>query len=418
MSDVGGIEIGGGILEYVVEKLRDLISIPTVNPPGRDYERCAKYLSNELEELGFDVNLIEIPEEYLDVYYPYRPQHRGFKRYIVLGRMGSGKPILHLNGHYDVVPEGSGWKHSPFNPILENGRLYGRGSTDMKGGIASMLGAFKVLAESSKFLRGTLEVSFVPDEESGGVGARYLAENGFVKPDYVVIGEGTTSKRIIIGHKGMVRGIVKVMGKQVHGSIPWFGDNAFLKASLLAQKFIQLYEPILYGRRTKYPTKRPEEVHPSINLGGYAESTSRKDNTVPGEFIFSFDRRVIPEEDIEHVVEELKEYFDIAAGDEVRYELEVLSAVEPSVTDPSSKIASIASEIGFEVSGVRPRLELSPGRNDAVFFTNIAGSEAINYGPGVEFTAHTPDEYTTLEELERFVQIYYGIIEKILVNPQ
>ena len=212
----------------------------------------------------------------------------------------------------------------------------------------------------------------------------------------------------------MVRGIVKVHGKQVHGSIPWFGENAFLKASKLAQKFMELYEPVLNGRRTKYPTRKPEEVHPSINLGGYAESTSRKDNTVPGKFIFSFDRRVIPEEDINLVVDELKKYFEEAAGKDIRYEIEVLSAVEPSVTDPSSEIVSIASEVGEKVSGERPRLELSPGRNDAVFFTNIAGSQAINYGPGVEWTAHTPDEYTTLEELEKFISIYHGIIERVL----
>ena len=414
MPDVGGSKVGGEILKYVVEKLEDLISFPTVNPPGRDYDRCAAYIADELERLGFEVSLIEVPEDYLDIYYPYRPQHRGFKRYIVLGRLGQGRPVLHFNGHYDVVPEGSGWRYNPFKPVIEDGKLYGRGSSDMKGGIASMLGAFKLLEDSIDGLKGTLEVSFVPDEESGGVGARYLTEKGYVKPDYVVIGEGTTSKRIIIGHKGMVRGIVKVHGKQVHGSIPWFGENAFLKASKLAQRFMELYEPILNSRRTKYPTRKPEEVHPSINLGGYAESTSRKDNTVPGKFIFSFDRRVIPEEDINLVVDELKKYFKEAAGKDIRYEIEVLSAVEPSVTDPSSEIVSIASEVGEKVSGERPRLELSPGRNDAVFFTNIAGSQTINYGPGVEWTAHTPDEYTTLEELEKFISIYHGIIERVL----
>ncbi len=416
MTDAPNPKAYGDTLEYVVEKLKDLIAFPTVNPPGRDYERCAQYLADELNMLGFDVSLIEVPEDYLDIYYPYRPQHRGFKRYIVLGRMGSGNPVLHFNGHYDVVPEGTGWRYSPFKPVVEDGKLIGRGSTDMKGGIASMLGAFKILSDSDIKLEGTLEVSFVPDEESGGVGARYLTEKGYVKPDYVVIGEGTTSKRIVIGHKGMVRGVVKVLGKQVHGSIPWFGENAFLKASKMVQRFMELYQPVLDSRRTRYPTRRPEEVHPSINLGGYAESTSRKDNTVPGMFIFSFDRRVIPEEDVDQVIEELRKYFDEAAGDEVRYEMEILSAVEPSVTEPSSEIVSIASEVGEVITGVKPRIELSPGRNDAVFFTNIAGSQAINYGPGVEWTAHTPDEYTTIDELEKFISIYYGIVKRVLTR--
>ncbi|MET1127726.1 MAG: succinyl-diaminopimelate desuccinylase, partial [Thermoproteota archaeon] len=112
-------------VSYAVELLGKLISIPTVNPPGSNYENCARLLGGELDRLGFEVQLVEIPESYLDEHYPYAPAHRGYPRFIVLGRLGSGRPILHFNGHYDVVPPGTGWARDPFTPAVVDGKVYG-----------------------------------------------------------------------------------------------------------------------------------------------------------------------------------------------------------------------------------------------------------------------------------------------------
>ena len=403
------------ILEYAVSTLKKLIATPTVNPPGEHYEECARLLEKELRSLGFETELVRIPEEYLDKYYPYAPAHHGNPRIIVLGRLGSGKPVLHFNGHYDVVPPGTGWSRDPFKPVEENGRLYGRGATDMKGGIAATLAAFKLLMEEGFKPRGVLEAAFVPDEEAGGVGTRYLVEKGGVKPDYVVIGEPTTSGCVTIGHKGLARGIVRVFGKQVHGSIPWLGENAFLKAASLALEFMRFYEPVLKSRRTSAPVKYPEGAHPTINLGGLAESTSKKDNVVPGEFVFSFDRRIIPEEDPEEVVKEMQSYLEKAARSVgARYEFRVLSLVPPSLTPVDSEIVAIARTCVREVLEMEPSVYMTFGRNDAVFYVRMAGSKAINYGPGVEGAAHTPDEYTTIDELAKVVGVYVCMIRRVL----
>ena len=403
------------IREYVVKLLKDIVSIPTVNPPGEHYEECARLLEKELRSLGFETQLIRIPEDYLDRYYPYAPAHHGHPRYIVLARLGSERPILHFNGHYDVVPPGTGWRYDPFKPVEEEGRIYGRGTTDMKGGIAATIAAFRMLIEEGFRPRGTLEAAFVPDEEAGGAGTRYLVEKGYAKPDHVVIGEPTTSSSITIGHKGLVRGVVRVLGKQVHGSVPWMGENAFLKAAAMVVEFMKSYEPLLRSRRTSAPVKYPEGVYPTINLGGLAESTSRKDNIVPGEFVFSFDRRVIPEEDLDAVIEELKRHLDDAAKKVgARYEVKVLSAVPPSLTPMDSEIVMVAKGCVEERLGIEPSIHMTLGRNDAVFYVRMAGSRAINYGPGVEGTAHTPNEYTTVEELVRVVEVYGCVIRRIL----
>jgi succinyl-diaminopimelate desuccinylase len=404
---------------YSVDLLRDLISIQTVNPPGFEYEKCADLLRKHLEKLRFQVELVTIPEDYLDKHYPYAPSHRGNPRQIVLGRKGAGRPILHFNGHYDVVPAGVGWKKDPFKPIVEEGRVYGRGATDMKGGIAAVIGSMKHAADSGLKLGGTMEVAFVPDEESGGAGTRYLVESGRTKPDYVVIAEPTHPpvEGMTIGHKGIVRGVVKVLGKQVHGSTPWKGENAFVKASQLVSEFMKEYQPILDSATTKHPTEDPEGKHPTINLGGYAESQSRKDNLISGEFTFSFDRRIIPEEDVDEVARKLGKYFQtISERVGARHEMKILSAVPASVTSLDSGIARVVSKcIKFRLK-VDPVVTISSGRNDAVFYKKI-GVDVINYGPGVHATAHTPDEYTTVSELTNAVEIYTDVMKELLGKP-
>jgi succinyl-diaminopimelate desuccinylase len=404
------------IKEYTLNLLRNLISIQTINPPGLEYEKCSKYLRKNLEEFGFTVELVPIPEDYLDKYYPYAPSHRGNPRYVVLGRKGSGSPILHFNGHYDVVPAGAGWRRDPFEPVVEDGRIYGRGSTDMKGGIAAVIGCLKHITDSNLKHRGTLEVAFVPDEESGGAGTRYLIDSGRTKPDYVIIAEPThpPAEGITIGHKGMVRGIVRVFGKQVHGSTPWKGENAFVKASQLVSEFTKEYQPLLNSRETAHPTEDSEGKHPTINLGGYAESLSKKDNILSGEFTFSIDRRVIPEEEVEEVAKELQNYFQTAAQRlGARHEVRILSAVPASVTSLDSRIVTVASKCIKSRLGLNAVPTISLGRNDAVFYKKI-GVDVINYGPGEEHTAHSPDEYTTTAELTNCVEIYTDIIKELL----
>ncbi|MEM2634080.1 MAG: ArgE/DapE family deacylase, partial [Nitrososphaerales archaeon] len=216
---------------YAISTLSKLISIPTVNPPGEMYVNITKFLANELKDNGLDVNLIEIPDSYLERYYPYSPQHKGYQRLIVYGKLGDNEPRLHFNGHYDVVPAGLGWKTDPFKPVIINNKIYGRGATDMKGGITSILIMLKALKKFKFIPNGTMEVAFVPDEEASGIGTKYLVEECKVMPNFVIIAEPSGIDRLAIGHKGLIRGMVRVKGKQAHGSMPWIGNNAFLKAS-------------------------------------------------------------------------------------------------------------------------------------------------------------------------------------------
>lgn len=158
-----------------------------------------------------------------------------------------------------------------------------------------------------------------------------------------------------------------------------------------------------------------KSAHPTINLGGHAESTANKDNIVPGEFIFSFDRRVLPEENLENVISEIKDYFNKAAElVNAKHEIKILNYVPAALTPINSQIVNIAKECIGTLLSLEPRIEISLGRNDAVYYINIAHSQVINLGPGIEKTAHTADEYTEIDELIKIIILYKCIIEKIL----
>ncbi len=399
-------------LEYAVNTLVDLVKIPTVNPPGENYQTIALFLKQELESLGFEVELIEIPESYLNNTYPYAPLHHGKPRYVVWGSIGYGRAIQ-FNGHYDVVVPGERWSTDPFVPVIKDGRIYGRGTTDMKGGIAVTLAALKYAVEMKLVKDVKVEVAFVPDEESGGMGSRYLLEEKEVDADYVVISEPTTSEYIGIAHKGFARGIVEVVGRQGHASRPWKSVNAFEKACELVSDFLPRYWKLLEGRRTSYPTDEQDAACPSISLGGYTRSPTEKDNIIPGAFEFSFDRRIIPEENEDKVAMELLKYLrDSAARVGAKFEVTIKSLIAPSATPMDSHIVTLMEEVIQRTLGFCPKLKLNAGRWDLVYYRK-AGIEGVVYGPGVKGQAHAVNEYTTIGELERVLKVYVYFLENV-----
>ncbi len=405
-------------LNYTIEVLRKLVSIPTVNPPGKNYRGMAFFLKNELENMGFNIELIEIPEEYLDKHYPYAPKHKGHPRFIVYARYGEGEPVLHFNCHYDVVPPGEGWRSDPFTLRIEDDKVFGRGTTDMKGGIAALLTALKNTVESGK-LKHPIEAVFVPDEESGGIGTKYLVEELGFKPKYTIIPEPTTSERLAIGHKGMIRGLVKVIGKQCHASRPWHGINAFEKACIIVSSALPEIREEFGKTRSKYPFIDEGAAYTTLSLGGYAISPVMKDNVVPGEFVFSFDLRVIPE------IDNLKAYMYFentfrkhAEKQGVKIEIEKLIDIPTAITPPDSPLVEYVKSIATRIIGFEPIVFVNTGRYDLIYYRS-KGSHVVVYGPGVRGQAHTINEYTTLSELEKFAKIYTAIIENthILAKP-
>ena len=166
-----------GLAGELVSFTADLIAIPTVNPPGEAYEPCARHIGDTLRRFGFETRFYTadgLPEHRPD--YP-RVNVVGVRR----GRLA--RPCVHLNGHLDVVPAGDGWTVEPFGRTVRGDRIYGRGSTDMKGGLAAAIFAAEAIRRAGVTLEGTVEVSATVDEESGGfAGVAWLARQGWCRP--------------------------------------------------------------------------------------------------------------------------------------------------------------------------------------------------------------------------------------------
>jgi len=400
-------------IEWGIKVLRDMVSIPTVNPPGDRFRDFSYYAKEVLEGLGMRVDVIEVPRDYVARFYPDYAQ---YPRYIVLGRAGEGRPVFHFNGHYDVVPPGIGWSIDPFNPVVRDGRIYGRGVDDMKGGIAAFLTALKTFLEDSRGrFRGTVEVALVPDEEIGGeTGTGYLVRELKVRPDYVIIGEPSSSEILWIGHKGAVWALVEVYGKQAHGSTPWLGVNAFEYMVRIADKIMREYKPLLYSRISRYEYEDSRGAKPTITIGGEIRGGA-KVNVVPGYYAFSIDRRVTPDESLEEAEKELVEFIRRAASEypEVRVEVKIVNRLPPALTDPNSEIVRTAREAARDVIGKEPRAVVCLGGLDMRYYTE-AGIQTVTYGPGVLEAAHAADEYLTLEEFEKVSNVYYTMLKKVL----
>ncbi|MEN3000101.1 MAG: M20 family metallopeptidase [Acidilobaceae archaeon] len=395
-------------LNYTVDLLMRLISVPTVAPAGDHYQEAAEVLAKELSALKMETEVIRVPADYQSSKCRSASSNR---RFIVFSKRGSGGRRLHFNGHYDVVPGGPGWTVTePFRPLLKDGNVYGRGASDMKGGVAITVGALKLLSLHGYEPKLSLEVAFVPDEEIGGqCGTGYLVESMERAPDYVMLPEPSGLAYPWHGHRGILWAKVKVKGHSAHGSRPWLGKNAFLLGSQLALELHRLMSSAFSSRRSKHKLDLPESAMPTAMIGGEAGVPGGgKTNQVPGEFFFTVDRRLIPEESVTGALEELKamvSWASLQLG--IDYELHTESAIEPAINEPGELYEALkraALNAGIELE--EPRV--CSGGLDMWYYTT-RGSKALSYGPQA-YNIHGPNEYVPIEELRKLLVTYAGLV--------
>jgi succinyl-diaminopimelate desuccinylase len=392
-------ELGGEAVDFAAEMIR----IPTVNPPGEAYDDCARLIGDRLSRGGFAV-------DYLDA--TGSPEHTAaHPRVNVVGtRNGSGGgALLHLNGHFDVVPAGAGWTVDPWGGDVVDGKLYGRGSCDMKAGIAAAVYAAEAIRRAGVTLPGAIEISGTVDEESGGfAGVAWLARHGRVakgRTDYVIIPEPLNVDRICIGHRGVYWFEVVVHGRIAHGSMPFLGVSAIERMGSVLEAFRTELLPALGGRETRMPVVPPGARRATLNvntiIGGQANETVQSP-CVADRCRAVFDRRFLIEEGFEATRDEVVRLLARTAEKfpDLRYELNDLMVVHP-VEAPrgSALVASLQRNIQA-VLGREAPLIASPGTYDQKHFARIAGVEdCVAYGPGILELAHQPDEWCGVEDL-------------------
>ena len=369
----------------LVERTRALVAVDTQNPPGN--ERA----------------VVDMARRMLDPFgASFREVEPAPGRTSLLARVGGAdgsRPTLVVNGHLDVVPvHRDGWTRDPFGGELEGGRLYGRGTSDMKGGIAAAVEALAVLQRAGRRPACDLAFHLVADEERGGaLGTRVLVERGEVRGDACLVPE-PTGLDVCVAERGLLTATVTIHGRGAHGSEPRSGVSAIEKA---AKVVLALHGADFGGPDHKLLGR------PTCNVGVIGGGSGH--NTVAERCVLVADRRLLPGTTREAAEAGLRERIDAVGDRDLRYDLEVGVYGEASELDPEHPFVRqvrslVASTLGRPAAVIGMTFS-----TDARFVRNQAGIPTVVCGPGDIAQAHTDDEWVEVDRLVDAAAVYANL---------
>jgi succinyl-diaminopimelate desuccinylase len=409
--------------DELVELTRELIRFPTVNPPGEAYQPCAEFIGRRLSARGFTVKYVHAAGT------PGDSQLHPRINVIARHEGGSPGPCVHFNSHIDVVQSGGAWTMDPFAGLAKDGKVYGRGACDMKGGLAASIIAVEALIDAGEKLPGSLEISGTVDEESGGYGGvHYLAERGWFSPprvDHVIIPEPLNVDRVCIGHRGVWWAEIETHGRMAHGSMPFLGDCAVRHMNAVIDRFERELYPKLAARRTEMPVVPAGARHSTLNInsihGGQAESSGYPAPCVPDSCRMVIDRRLLIEEDLSGVKAEMRELLDrlVRERDGFDYGIRDIFEVAPTMADRNGPVARSTAAAIRSVMGREPDFVCSPGTYDQKHIDRIGKlKDCIAYGPGILDLAHQPDEYVRIDDMVNSAKVMAMSARSLLLRSE
>ena len=358
---------------------RELLAFNTINPPGME-RACARHLGAMLESAGFSVDYHEFAQA----------------RTSLVARIGNGSsPPLCFTGHIDTVPLGAArWTHDAFAGETDGDRLYGRGSTDMKSGIAAFVCA--ALALAPDLARGPgLVLVITAGEEIGCEGARFLADQRLLGSAGAIVVAEPTANYPYVGHKGLAWFEVETHGTTAHGSMPEVGDNAIVKMARVIGDL----------ERFRFPVEsHPVMGRPTLNVGTISGGLNT--NSVPDEARITLDTRTVPGIDHGHLCRSLEALL-APRGASVRKIVDT----PPLYTEPANAWVQQVFE------ACTPYLEARPEPRTITFSTDGAdlkrgfgGPPAVILGPGEPKLAHQTDEWCSLNRIEQSVDLFRSLM--------
>lgn len=387
---------------------QELVRIPTINPPGDHYLEICEYLKRRLESSGFATELVRGEGTPGD-------SDRYPRWNIVARRDGrhSGE-CVHFNSHTDVVEVGHGWSKDPFAGTLEDGKIFGRGTCDMKGGLAASIIAAEAFIETCPDFAGAIEISGTADEETGGYGGvAYLAERGYFSPDrvqHVIIPEPLQKDRICLGHRGVWWAEIETHGEIAHGSMPFLGDCAVRHMGAVLTEMETSLFPALATRSTDMPVVPEGARQSTLNINSFhggqdenpPEFTGFPSPCVPDSARMVIDRRFLIEEDFQDVQQEIHTLLERVKSqrETFSYDIRDLHHVIPTMTDKTAPIVQSTAKAIKSVLGRDAEYVVSPGTYDQKHIDRIGRlKNCIAYGPGLLELAHKPDEYIGVDDM-------------------
>lgn len=383
--------------DHLIELVREMVKEKTVNVVSEKLSEHP-YLKIRGEEYRV-AKIVKREFEKIDI--PYDEFARMEGRPNVIGRLGSGSSgnSLLMPGHMDIVPAGEGWDSDPFEVIEKDGKLYGRGTLDNKGPLASILVAAEVLKKLKidEQLQGELLIAALADEEAedpDGIdyGIGYLMEEKLINPTYSVIPDiGENMERIDIAEKGRTVLKITAFGKQAHGSTPERGINAVYMMAKLVTEIEKL--------KMKYEV-HPVLGHPSLNLGEIHGGAAP--NIVPGTCTIYIDIRTVPGMTKEGVATELQSCVDKVENG--KFKIEIMSWNDPHGIDPDNEVVRAIQKNAKEVLGFEPE-PFGMGGGTYAKTLNLNGVLAVGWGPGDDEAFHVANEFVEVQQLLDFAQL-------------
>lgn len=391
-----------GLWDEMVGFTSELVGIASENPPGRAYPDCVRAIASRLRALDLPCEVVK--------YRPAKGTRDDSGAAVVLSRVGTGQRTLYFSGHYDVVPVTTPGQCA----VVRKGRtLFGRGTADMKGGLAAMLYAAVALHRLRVPLDGRIGLVFVPDEETGGHrGSGFLAATkrlgthgiGMLTPE-------PTSGVVWNANRGAITARVTVYGREAHVGLLHQGRNAFEDAIRVVAGLQRLARRV--GRRRTRFRVTPDAARRSLMLiGGRVEAGSNF-NVVPGRCVFTVDRRMNPEEDFDAERDALLAVFDEARRAGVKLDVDLFQQGHPSGTSPATPLGRALARHIRAVTGKAPKFEMCPGLLEVRFYAE-QGMPAYAYGPGLLSISHGPKEFVHLDRIVDCAAIYARVAATLL----
>jgi len=384
----------GDLRDEMVDFTSELMAVASENPPGSEYPACLRLIESRLRNLGLPCERV--------AYRAGKRERDQSGAAVLLSSVGSGQQTLYFSGHYDVVPV---TVPGQCTPVLRGKTLFGRGSADMKSGLASMLYAAVALQRLRVPLDGRVGLVFVPDEETGGRrGSGFLAATrrlgvygiGMLTPE-------PTSGVVWNANRGAITMRITVHGREAHVGLMHQGRNAFEDAVRVVAGLQKLARRV--GRRRTRFRVTPDAARRSLMLiGGRVEAGSNF-NVVPGRCVFTLDRRMNPEEDFDAEREALFEVFAEARRAGVSLDVETFQEGRPSGASETTLLGRALGAHVREVTGRTPKFEMCPGLLEIRFYAE-QGMPAYAYGPGLLSVAHGPKEFVHTDRIVECAAIY------------
>lgn len=372
----------------IAELTRTLVRIPSINPPAH-YGEISAFLEGWLSKIPYVETRVVEP--------------RPGKRNVVARLRGRGGPPLLISSHMDVVPAGAeaDWSRPPFAADYEDGRIWGRGSTDMKGSTAAQLHALKAVAELGEPPGGDVYIACTVDDETAGEwGMKYLVEHGFkelgwAKPAFHILGE-PTSLQVVSSFKGRLWIEIKLRGKAAHGGNPERGVNAIDQMIRLTDAI----RPLL--QKHDHPLVGPDTFNLGVIEGG------QQVNMVPEFCRARIDLRFGPASSTDCLLQHVRDTVDRVAASAPSFSVEtfdVFERREAVEVDPQAPDVQRLVRCIEDVAGQRPRFEGTLASGD-LYHSLRAGIPGVYWGPGNMALAHATDEYVEVAELVTAAQVY------------